>query len=89
MSAEIDSLASNRESLAASADKIACFCFQQQVLQPGETVQMPVTFYVDPDMLQDRDGKYVNQITLSYTFYSIDLPETAALATAPAQAATN
>ncbi|RVT82795.1 cytochrome c oxidase assembly protein [Rhodobacteraceae bacterium CCMM004] len=56
--------------------KIDCFCFEEQVLQPGERVQMPVTFYVDPEIVEDRDGKFVNHITLSYTFYQIDLPET-------------
>lgn len=60
--------------------KIDCFCFEEQVLQPGERVQMPVTFYVDPDIVTDRDGKFVRQITLSYTFYEIDLPEDAAQA---------
>lgn len=56
-------------------DKIDCFCFTEQVLAPGETVQMPVSFYVDPEIVDDRDGKYVHTITLSYTFYEIDLPE--------------
>lgn len=55
--------------------KIDCFCFEMQVLQPGETVQMPVTFYVDPEIATDRDGKFVHTITLSYTFYETDLPE--------------
>lgn len=63
--------------------KIDCFCFEQQVLQPGETVQMPVTFYVDPEITRDRDAKFVNYITLSYTFHETDLPEEfAKLATA-------
>jgi len=69
--------------------KIDCFCFTEQVLAPGETVLMPVTFYVDPAIVDDNDGQYVKQITLSYTFYSIDLPETAALAAAAGEVATN
>jgi cytochrome c oxidase assembly protein subunit 11 len=56
-------------------EKIACFCFQEQVLQPGETVLMPVSFFVDPEILNDPEGKYVQEITLSYTFYEIDPPE--------------
>ncbi|MEE9453728.1 MAG: cytochrome c oxidase assembly protein [Paracoccaceae bacterium] len=63
--------------------KIDCFCFTQQILQPGETVQMPVTFYVDPEMVKDRDGKFINAITLSYTFYETDLPEDTKLSLAP------
>ena len=55
--------------------KIDCFCFEEQVLAPGERVQMPVTIYVDPEIVADRDAKYVHTITLSYTFYQIDLPE--------------
>ncbi|WP_341211956.1 cytochrome c oxidase assembly protein [uncultured Limimaricola sp.] len=64
-------------------EKIECFCFTEQVLQPGETVLMPVSFFVDPAIVEDREAKYVHEITLSYTFYEIDLPqdtETAALA---------
>ena len=58
--------------------KIACFCFTEQVLQPGERVQMPVTFYVDPEIVDDRDAKFTKVITLSYTFYETELPETTA-----------
>lgn len=54
--------------------KIECFCFTEQVLQPGETVQMPVSFFVDPEIVNHREGKFVHTITLGYTFYEIDLP---------------
>ena len=61
--------------------KIACFCFERQLLQPGERIQMPVTFYIDPEIVTDRDAKFTKVITLSYTFYETDLDqESAALA---------
>lgn len=55
--------------------KIDCFCFTEQVLQPGERVMMPVTFYVDPEIVDDPEAKYAKSITLSYTFHETPLPE--------------
>lgn len=55
--------------------KIDCFCFEQQILQPGERVMMPVTYFVDPEIIDDREGKDVHTITLSYTFHETELPE--------------
>lgn len=55
--------------------KIECFCFTQQVLQPGERVMMPVSFYVDPSIDDHIDGKSIKAITLGYTFYETELPE--------------
>ena len=54
--------------------KIDCFCFELQVLQPGERVLMPVTYFVDPDIVDDRDARGTHTITLSYTFHATDLP---------------
>ena len=50
-------------------NKIQCFCFDEQRLLPGETVDMPVFFYIDPDFLTDRTMQRLNTMTLSYTFF--------------------
>ncbi|BBE33487.1 cytochrome c oxidase assembly protein [Sphingosinicella microcystinivorans] len=49
--------------------KIHCFCFDQQTLQPGETVDMPVSYYIDPAILDDQSARRIDEITLSYTFF--------------------
>ena len=69
--------------------KIECFCFTEQVLMPGERVEMPVSFYVDPEIVNDPDAKFAKHITLSYTFYEIDLPEEMQAALAKEEADTS
>ncbi|MES2845104.1 MAG: cytochrome c oxidase assembly protein [Pseudomonadota bacterium] len=69
--------------------KIECFCFTEQVLQPGERVVMPVSFYVDPEILTDREGKFVHEITLSYTFHETPLTDEQAALAAPSDEAVN
>lgn len=50
-------------------NKVQCFCFTEQVLKPGETMRMPVLYYVDPAIMDDPETKDIKEITLSYTFY--------------------
>lgn len=50
-------------------NKIECFCFTEQKLEAGEEIEMPVSFYVDPEIVTDKSGKTVNEITLSYVFF--------------------
>ncbi|GAB4518326.1 MAG: cytochrome c oxidase assembly protein [Roseibium sp.] len=56
-------------------NKLDCFCFTEQVLKSGETVEMPVVFFVDPEMDKDPELKSVKEITLSYTFFPVEQPE--------------
>lgn len=53
-------------------NKIECFCFTEQTLQPGETVEMPIVFFIDPDLDDNPELNTIKEITLSYTFYASD-----------------
>jgi cytochrome c oxidase assembly protein subunit 11 len=53
-------------------NKIECFCFTEQTLKPGESVRMPVVFFVDPKVRDSEATKAIDEITLSYTFYPVE-----------------
>jgi len=69
-------------------DKIECFCFTEQTLQPGESAELPVTFFVSPEILKDKNTRELDAITLSYTFFQAKNPTkpTAELRSGPATA---
>jgi cytochrome c oxidase assembly protein subunit 11 len=62
--------------------KIQCFCFTEQTLKPGEAIEMPVSFFIDSAVLNDRDAKTVRDMTLSYTFFKVQKPLSASTAEA-------
>lgn len=68
------------EAAAIHFNKIECFCFKEQTLGPGETVEMPVTFYVDPALASDPDARTIPTIVLSYTFHPVAEPKPATAA---------
>ena len=67
--------------------KIQCFCFTEQRLDPGQSVDMPVSFFIAPEILTDPDGRGINEITLSYTFYPAINQKAVEKATTAAQSA--
>ena len=66
-------------------EKIECFCFTEQTLAPGERIEMPLTFFVNPDMLENRDAAHIRDITLSYTFFRQDERKSASAGTGAAE----
>jgi cytochrome c oxidase assembly protein subunit 11 len=73
------------EQAGAYFEKLSCFCFTDQTIQPGQTVEMPVLYFVDPKYADDPDTKGKGEVTLSYTFYpAIDAKPAAKVAAAKA-----
>lgn len=66
------------ESAGAFFNKVECFCFTEQALAPGQSVDMPVMFFVDPAIVDDPDARKLSEITLSYTFHPLEEPHAAA-----------
>ena len=100
--AEVAFVAANRQAVATTGTatfnvtpgeagayftKISCFCFSSQTLAAGESLDMPVLFFVDPKIAEDRDLDSVDTITLSYTFYASPEPEAKPKPLAAAEAA--
>ena len=56
-------------------NKVQCFCFNETDLKPGEKLEMPVVFYIDPDITKAAESKSIHTVTLSYTFYPKEGPK--------------
>jgi cytochrome c oxidase assembly protein subunit 11 len=55
--------------------KLECFCFQDRVLAPGEEAELPVVFFVDPEIASDPDTREIETLTLSYTYFRSTTPQ--------------
>ena len=62
------------EITASYFNKIECFCFTEQVLEPGQTAELALSFFIDPEIVRDQDAKRVTHLTVSYTFYPTATP---------------
>lgn len=62
------------EQVGSYFNKLACFCFTEQRLEPGESMEMPVSYFIDPEIVKDVDASRLSTITLSYTFYEVKKP---------------
>lgn len=67
--------------------KLQCFCFEEQIIAPGETMKFPVQYFVAPEIATDRESRGVTEITLSYTFYPTEGFTQAANGVSPSGAA--
>jgi len=63
------------EAVGIHFNKVQCFCFTEQRLEPGESADMPVSFFVDTAFADDDDTAHLSELTLSYTFYAVDEPK--------------
>ncbi|HWE18332.1 MAG TPA: cytochrome c oxidase assembly protein [Hyphomicrobiaceae bacterium] len=62
------------EIAASYFNKLQCFCFTEQALEPGETAELALSFFIDPEIVGDKDARGVTHVTVSYTFYPVAAP---------------
>ena len=65
------------EIAASYFNKIECFCFTEQVLEPGQTAELALSFFIDPEIVKDNDARRIAVVTVSYTFYPTPTPAVA------------